>query len=52
MSHTELKRRCMDSFDCNGVLKDREDGVPVKIGHYLKDLKEFDFIQCGKYHLD
>ena len=52
MSHTELKRRCMDKFDCNGVLRDSEDGVPVEKGRSLKDIKEFDFIQCGRYHLN
>ena len=52
MSHTELKRRCMDKFGCNGVLKDHEDGEPLEEGHHLKDIEQFDFLQCGKYRLD
>ena len=52
MSHTELKRRCMDKFGCNGVLKDQKDGVSLEEGHHLKDIELFDFLQCGKYHLD
>ena len=52
MSHTELKRRCMDKFGCNGVLRDQKDGVPLEEGHHLKDIEQFDFLQCGKYRLD